>query len=459
MKLWMQSLLILCVAAAVTRADVSAEKLYADVTPSFVAVQFQFAGETMNRELVGPGIVVSDDGLILCPMAMFNLQFFPDEQLKDFKIIIPSQTKDADEVDAYFVGRDERANVAFVKAKDKRDWKPLKFEAALPKLGEKVYSIGVLPKSAAFKTYMVEGTVGAHLRGETPQVLVFPGVSGIGGAVFNADGKAVGFVSTASNIFLDSDNPERDMRSVTDPPKFYVPASDFLFALSDPPVAGEPQKLPWIGIPAMRGLTKDVAEMFGLQNQPAVEIGEILPDTPAARAGLQQGNIIVKVNGEPLERADEPQELPGILGRQIRKMKVGDKVTLAIKPGPDAPLKDVEITLEELPKRANRAKRFFAEDLGFVAREIVFQDTYRQRMPQDTKGVVVALLKPSGSAETAKLQVGDVITQLNGKTVESLEQFQKDYEAFRKESPKEAVVLVVWRRFPQTESIRIEPPR
>src|SRR4051794_28572530 len=79
------------------------KKLYDDVTPSLVAVQFQFSGETINRELVGPGIVVSGDGLIMTPLALFNINL-PDEQLKDFKIIIPSQDKDAEEIDAEFVG-------------------------------------------------------------------------------------------------------------------------------------------------------------------------------------------------------------------------------------------------------------------------------------------------------------------------------------------------------------------
>jgi len=104
-------------------------------------------------------------------------------------------------------------------------------------------------------------------------------------------------------------------------------------------------------------------------------------------------------------------------------------------------------------------QRFYAEDLGFVVRDMVFNDTYRQRMPADSKGVVVALIKPSGSAETAKLQNGDVITQLNGKPVTDLNQFKTDYEGFRKDKPKEAVVLVVTRRYPSTESIRIEPPQ
>src|SRR5690606_23906966 len=215
-----------------------------------------------------------------CPISMFNLQFFPDEQMKDFKIIIPSQEQDAEEVDAIFVGRDERANVAYVKAKSKTGWKPLKFEDVKPKIGEKVYSVGLLGKAAAYKTYLMTAYVGAHLRGETPTTLVSPGLVGVGGAVFNQQGQAIGFVESGSSIFLNDMDPRRAMDSVENPPNFYVPASDFLFSLSDVPTPGEPQKLPWVGIPQMRGLSKEVAEEFGLKNQPAIEIGEVLPDTP-----------------------------------------------------------------------------------------------------------------------------------------------------------------------------------
>ena len=458
MKWFPRSMAVVLALSAVAQADVTPRKLYEDVTPSLVAVQFQFAGETINRELVGPGIVVGDDGLVMTPLALFNVQL-PDEQLKDFKILIPSQDKDVEEVEAVFVGRDERSNVAFVRAKEKHDWKPLKFDTSKPDVGETVYSVGLLPKSAAYKSYLLKSSISAHLRGEVPQELVDTGLAAAGSPVFNADGKAIGMVNQGPTLFLNLGDDERDMQSVTQPPKFFTPASDFISSLSDPPIAGEPQKLPWMGIPNLRGLDKDVAEAFKLTNQPAVEIGEVLPNTPAAKAGLKQGNIIVKVNGKPLERPDEPKELPGIIGRLFRRMKVGDKVTLSILPAPGEPMKDVDVTLEEMPMRANRAKRFYAEDLGFVAREMVFNDTYRQHMPADSKGVVVALIKPSGAAETAKLQNFDVITQLNGKPVTDLEQFKADYEAFRKDKPREAVVLVVVRRYPSTESIRIEPPQ
>ena len=118
----------------------------------------------------------------------------------------------------------------------------------------------------------------------------------------------------------------------------------------------------------------------------------------------------------------------------------------------------MKVTLAERPKEENQAARFFAEDMGFTAREIVFQDTYRRKLPADQKGVVIALVKPAGAAQAGKLERGDLITKLNQTPVTDVEQFKKEYQVFRKGKPKEAVVLEAVRGG-NDEIIRIEPPQ
>ena len=256
-------------------------------------------------------------------------------------------------------------------------------------------------------------------------------------------------------VFLN--DPKNPLAAISNPPRLFVPARDFLLSLQDPPT-GSPLKLPWIGVPQLTGLKKDVAEYFGLKDQPAVEVGDIVPHSPGDKAGLKPGQIIVKLNGKPLERGDEPEEIPQILRRNIVRMKVGAQITLSVLPEKGAPLRDITIALEEQPRRATTAKRFFAEDLGFVAREIVFYDTYFRRLPADTKGVIIALLKPQGSAQSARLEANDLVTELNGESVANLDQFRSAYAQYRKAHPHDAVVLVVIREA-KTQTIRIEPPQ
>jgi serine protease Do len=381
----------------------------------------------------------------------------PDEQMKDFKIILHDD--DLTELDAAFQGRDERTGVAFVKVKESRSWTPLKFRDAPLNVADRVYSVGLMPKDAAYKPYLTSTSVAALLRGPVPQILVnAEGLGPIGSPVFNSDGEAVGLVNTQSDQSPILNDPRNPNAAVNDPPRYFTPARDFLLSLGDPPVAGSPIRMPSVGIASLSGLKKEVAEYFGIKDQPAVQIGDVIPNFPADKAGLKSGDVIVKTNGQPLERGDQPEETPLIMTRKLARLKVGDTVTFSILRGKGTPLQDIKVTLQERPKPANKAPRFWAEDLGFSTRELVFEDTYVRRLPADTKGVMVVLVKPSSSAQTAKLAPGDLVTRMNQNAVESLDQFKKDYEQFRKEKPKEAVVLEVLRGV-NTQVIRIEPPQ
>jgi len=92
-------------AKAADPVGATAGKLYDKVSPSFVAVKYTWDFELRRQELIGPGVVVSDDGLIMVPLAIFD-PVVPDAQMKDFKIVVPSQEHESDEIEAIFIGRD-----------------------------------------------------------------------------------------------------------------------------------------------------------------------------------------------------------------------------------------------------------------------------------------------------------------------------------------------------------------
>lgn len=454
-------------APATTPQGMDAQALYDRVTPSLVAVQYIWENELGRQELTGAGIVVGEDGLVMTSLSMFDLPLrsgllrVPDQQLKDFKILLPSQDKDAEEIDAVFQGRDERSNTAFIRPASPQKWPVIKFQDFQSKVGDKVFSIGLLPKNAAYKTYFTHGTVSATLRGELPQVLVVGGgLAALGSPVFNGEGEAIGFVNSQPEQTPFLNDTRNALQAITQPPMFFVPTSDFIDSIGDPPKAGQELALPWLGIPqqAMSGVNKDVAETMGLGDEPAVEVGDVIEGSPVQKAGLKPGDIIVKINGEPIDRADEAPELPGILSRKVRRMKVGQTVTLSVLEARDKPLKEIKVTLEERPKGANLADRWYAEDTGFSVRELVFMDKYVRKLDNAAKGVVVALIKPNSSAAAAKLAMNDLITEMNGEPVLDLQQFRQAYETFRKERPREAIVLVALRDG-TTQTIRIEPPQ
>ncbi len=489
-----------------------AKRIFESASPSLVAVQYTWDSEFGRHEIIGAGIVITGDGIVMASLGLFDLRI-PDAQMTQFKILVPRSDDEPREIDAIFLGRDERTGLVYLKpasgqttpatrrgaaesttepgkrrkpntppspsttargtstrpgstspatptASATNDlWKPIRFKPVKVSIGEPLVSVGMLPREAGYRTYICQSAVSAHMRGDVPHVMVSGGgLAAVGAPVFNAAGDAIGFVNAQREQPMRLNDDRNPMQAVTNPPIFFIPASDFIWSFDDLPVAGAPQKLPWIGIMQLNGVKKDLAEVYGLKNQTAVEIGDVIGDSPAGRAGLKPRYVIVKVNGEPIERGDEPDELPGILHRKMLQMKVGQTVALSVLTQPGAPLKQFKVKLEDQPKRANLAERFHAEDLGFTARELVFYDAYVRRLPADAGGVVVAWLKPQGAAQTALLQLNDLITEMNRQPVKDLDQFRKAYQEFRKTNPRDAVVLVVQREA-GTQTIRIEPPQ
>jgi len=98
---------------------------------------------------------------------------------------------------------------------------------------------------------------------------------------------------------------------------------------------------PWIGIMGST-LEPDVAERFGLPTQKGVVVKRVVAGTPADKAGLESGDIIVSLDGEAVESMDQ-------LVLLIRRRKVGDKITLEFYRGKEK--SRAELTLEEKPSR------------------------------------------------------------------------------------------------------------
>jgi hypothetical protein len=459
--------------AADAPAPTATQAFYDKISPSLVPVKYTFVGETVRRDLIVPGIVVSDQGLVMIPLAAVSEQI-PDEQLKDFKIIIPRQDADNEEIEAEFQGRDERCNMAFVKAKadsstTKRTWTPVKFESLPDQVGDAISSIGLMPKSAGYHTIYAPSTVSANLRGPVKQVRVSGGgLASPQAPVFNSDGKAIGVVMYEPPAELDLDDEVKSqqqmvsrMFAATASNHYFMPTAEFMIGLQSPPTPEHPVPLAWTGLPEqlLSGLTKDDAALFNLTNKPAIQINDILPDSPAEKAGLKKKDIIIKYNGEPLERGDQPEELPAILRQKLIQHKPGDVVTFTVISGKDKPPHDIKVTLEPQPKRENLAQRYWSEDIGFGVREMVLLDRYGLKLKKSDKdGVLVTVLKDGGSAASAGLHPYDMITQVNGQPVTDLASFKSAYEDFRKDHEHEAIVLVV-HRGGNDETIRIEPPQ
>ena len=100
---WMLPLLF--IAGGLSRAEdvkVTPKSIYETATPSLVAVEYNWVDELKKLDLIGAGIVVDDD-MVMFSIGLVSPQI-PDEQMKDFKIIVPREDGDPDEIEAVFQG-------------------------------------------------------------------------------------------------------------------------------------------------------------------------------------------------------------------------------------------------------------------------------------------------------------------------------------------------------------------
>lgn len=425
---------------------------------SVVVVQFTYDGEMGKRDFAGMATIVRDDGLAIYSLDLAP-RSLPDAQMTDFKIILPGDPEN--EIDAEFLGRDERYGICYIKPKDSKShvWKPVSFSDQPVGIGESIHSIGILPKLAGYHLYYCSAKVAAVLRGPVPQVLVDgSGLSVIGSPVFNDAGQAIGLVNSQPDRTVLLNDPRNPFATVENPTRLFTPASDFLSSLQHPPEPGSPIRVAFAGLGSLTGLSKDVAEFYGLKGTVAIQVGDVVPGFAADQAGLKRGDIIIRLNGQPLEKGDLPEETPAIFNRKLSQMNVGQTVELEVISDRNSPPRTLRMTLGEKPAQANKADRFYAEDLGFTARDAVFEDRYVRKLPLDSKGVVVAFIRPQSAAQTAQLAPNDFIQLINQTPINDVKQFQEVYQTFRKEKPRDAVVLEVLRGG-NTQIIRIEPPR
>jgi serine protease Do len=180
-------------------------------------------------------------------------------------------------------------------------------------------------------------------------------------------------------------------------------------------------------------LTPSLAKAFGTSQTGGALVGEVTPNSPAARAGLKQGDIIVEVNGQPVADANQ-------LRLKIGMLDPNTNVTLKVVR--DGRAQDFAVTLGEFPPNQEQASvtgENPESGLGLSV-ESLTPDTARElKLPASTKGVLVDQVKAGSRADQAGLERGDVIQQVNHQPVTSAQEFSQMVNA-KKDSP---VLLLV----------------
>ncbi len=198
----------------------------------------------------------------------------------------------------------------------------------------------------------------------------------------------------------------------------------------------------WIGV-AIQTITPEIAQAFGLKETTGALVADVVPDGPAAAAGIARGDVIVSFNGKEIKSTSD-------LSRAVAETPVGKKVTVRIlRSGKEM---EIGMTIAEMTdeKAKTVSKGETRKDLGYVVEDISprLQNQFGLR---DRRGVVIIEVAPGSPADQAGLQAGDVIRELNRVTVRNL----KDYEKAVRKIEKDKPVLLLIKRGGQTLYVSI----
>ena len=182
----------------------------------------------------------------------------------------------------------------------------------------------------------------------------------------------------------------------------------------------------WLGV-VIQEVNKDLAESFGLDKPAGALVAQVLDDGPAAKGGLQVGDVILSMNGQPIVMSADLPHLVGALkpGSKIDLdvVREGSRKKLALTIG-SLPEDGEEVTSTGAPQGAERS----SNRLGVLVAEL----SAEQKKSLDIKGGVVIREVQDGPAALMGLRPGDVISHLNNQSIDSVQTFAK----VAKELPK-----------------------
>lgn len=367
-------------------------------------------GRQREAQSLGSGFIISADGYVLT-----NNHVVADAD----EIIV--RLSDRSELEAKLIGADPRTDVALLKVEGK-GLPILKLGKSDDlKVGEWVLAIGSPFGFDHSATAGIVSAKGRSLPNESyvpfiqTDVAINPGNSG--GPLFNLDGEVVGINSqifTRSGGFMGL--------------SFAIPIDVAMDVATQLKSAGKVSR-GWLGV-VIQEVNKDLAESFGLEKPAGALVAQVLQDGPAAKGGLQVGDVILSLNGQPIVMSADLPHLVGALKAgdkaELDVVREGERKVLAMTVGA-LPDDDEELVASAAPGEGVSSNR-----LGVAVVEL----TAEQKKTLDvTSGVLVKGVQ-DGPAALMGVRPGDVITHLNNQAIDT----SKTFAAIAKALPKDRSV-------------------
>jgi serine protease Do len=367
---------------------------------------------------MGSGVIVSPDGYIVT-----------NNHVVDGAHGLTVTLPDKREFKATVIGADPKTDLAVIKV-DARDL-PYAVWADSSKLrvGDYVLAVG---NPFGLNSTVTLGIVSALGRGRMgitqyedfiqTDAAINPGNSG--GALVNTKGELVGI-----NTAIISQTGGYQGIGFAVPASMAKPIYDSL-AATGKVVRG------YLGV-GIQDLTQDLAKSFDLKRPQGALVSDVAEDSPAERAGIKQGDVIVGFQGSPIEDAVALQ-------RKVTGTQVGTKATVTVVR--DGRELDLSVAVGEQPGPVKVASADQASDHALAGLEVQSLDQRTARelgIPAKTSGVLVVRVAPGSQADRAGLAQGDVIREINRQPVKSTQDFEKIASGLKRD---QGVLVLINRR-------------
>ena len=369
-----------------------------------------------HQEGMGSGSIVRPDGYILT-----NHHVAGDAD----KIIV--QLFDGKELPARLVGTDPETDISVIKVEgEEMPVLPMGDSDSIL-VGESVIAVGNpfgLSHTVTFGIVSAKGRTGMGITEYEDFIqtdaAINPGNSG--GPLVGLDGKIVG-VNTA--IFSQSGGYQGI--------GFAVPINMARRVMNDLIEKGRVSR-GWLGV-GIQDLTPELVHAFQLEKPQGSLITGVMPNTPAQRAGLQKGDVVLSMNGDPIQNSND-------LRNEIANAHANANVELRIIR--DGNPLSLRVRLDERPRQSGRDGQkkdpLPSANWGFSVQELTPDIAQRLGYEEGTTGIVITEVAPDSEAFRAGLRPGMLLVEVDRNSTASLQDFQR---VARNSSLKKGVLLFV----------------
>lgn len=177
-----------------------------------------------------------------------------------------------------------------------------------------------------------------------------------------------------------------------------------------------PRALAWIGAQT-QPMTAELARRTGADTEVGVYVTEVF-DGPAQIAGIKQGDVLLKMDGEPLD-LDPGERLDDLVADYV----VGEEIPFVVRRA--GKNREVRIRLSRSPIRPESADRLIVSEIGLTIRELTFFDRRAAKLDPKAQGAIVLEVAPDGAASRAGLRPGDLILKVSGQELSSLQELRR----------------------------------